>query len=209
MQERCLGGFVTVCCSAAVLDAGVQPRRTAGENELPKDQQRHQNSKAGLRHALRATERMRTSGPTSEGDCSKNPPYVNRWPLSWPLNGVPRVPSRISAPCTNKPAIAGFPIFCGERLQAVKWRNWKILFMRQDTMFEPPVRNPVPTIYNLFRDPREETPTADSCVVGPMLKIVWAYEVSVMDHPIIKWARPILTLRQSNSIACECECQTQ
>jgi len=34
------------------------------------------------------------------------------------------------------------------------------------------VKNPVPTIYNLFTDPREEKPTADSWVVYPMLKMV-------------------------------------
>lgn len=38
----------------------MQPRRTAGENKLPKDQQRRQNLKAGLRHALRATESRET-----------------------------------------------------------------------------------------------------------------------------------------------------
>ena len=55
---------------------------------------------------------------------------------------------------TESSAREGFPIFCAERLQAVKWRNWKLHFMRQDTMFDPPVKNPVPTIYNLFTDPR-------------------------------------------------------
>lgn len=59
---------------------------------------------------------------------------------------------------TEKLAREGFPIFCAERLQAVKWRNWKMHFMRQDTVFDPPVKNPVPTIYNLFTDPREEKP---------------------------------------------------
>ncbi len=91
---------------------------------------------------------------------------------------------------TEKSAREGFPIFCAERLQAVKWRNWKMHFMRQDTMFDPPVKNPVPTIYNLFRDPREETPTADTWVVGPMLKIVGAYEASVKDHPLIQMGTP-------------------
>ena len=91
---------------------------------------------------------------------------------------------------TEKSAREGFPIFCAERLQAVKWRNWKMHFMRQDTMFDPPVKNPVPTIYNLFTDPREEKPTADSWVVGPILKIVGAYEESVKKHPLIPMGTP-------------------
>jgi len=91
---------------------------------------------------------------------------------------------------TEKSAREGFPIFCAERLQAVKWRNWKLHFMRQDTMFDPPVKNPVPTIFNLFRDPREETPTADTWVVAPILKIVGAYEASVKQYPLIPMGTP-------------------
>lgn len=57
--------------------------------------------------------------------------------------------------------------------------------MRQDTMFDPPVKNPVPAVYNLYTDPREEKPTADSWVVGPVLKIVGAFEQSAKQHPLI------------------------
>jgi arylsulfatase len=81
-------------------------------------------------------------------------------------------------------------IFCAERLQAVKWRNWKMHFMREDTLFDPAVKNPVPTIYNLFTDPREEKPAVDSWEVGPMLKIVGAFEASVKKHPLIPMGTP-------------------
>jgi arylsulfatase len=91
---------------------------------------------------------------------------------------------------TEQSAREGFPIFCAERLQAVKWRNWKLHFMRQDTMFDPPVKNPVPTIYNLFTDPREEKPTPDSWVVGPILAIAGAFEQSVRAHPLIPMGTP-------------------
>lgn len=91
---------------------------------------------------------------------------------------------------TEQSAREGFPIFCAERLQAVKWRNWKMHFMRQDTMFDPPVKNPVPTIYNLFTDPREEKPALDTWVVGPMLKIVASFEQSVKRFPLIPMGTP-------------------
>ncbi len=52
-------------------------------------------------------------------------------------------------------------------------------------MFEPPVKNAVPTIYNLYTDPREETPTVDTWVVGPMLKTVGTFEQSVKHYPLI------------------------
>jgi arylsulfatase len=91
---------------------------------------------------------------------------------------------------TDKSAREGFPIWCADRLQAVKWRNWKLHFYRQDTMFDPPVRNPVPTIYNLYTDPREEKPTPDSWVVGPVLKIVGEFEQSLKQHPLIPMGTP-------------------
>jgi arylsulfatase len=90
----------------------------------------------------------------------------------------------------DKSAREGFPIFCAERLQAVKWRNWKMHFMRQDTMFDPPVKNPVPTIYNLYTDPREEKPRPDSWVVGPILRLVGAFEESVKQYPLIPMGTP-------------------
>lgn len=91
---------------------------------------------------------------------------------------------------TDKSAREGFPIWGAERLQAVKWRNWKMHFMRQDTMFDPPVKNPTPTLFNLYTDPREEKPTVDSWVVGPMLKIVGEFEQSVKKHPMIPMGTP-------------------
>jgi arylsulfatase len=91
---------------------------------------------------------------------------------------------------TEKSAREGFPIWCTDRLQAVKWRNWKLHFIRQDTMFDPPVKNPVPLVFNLYTDPREEKPTVDSWVVGPVLGIVGEFEKSVKQHPLIPMGTP-------------------
>jgi len=73
---------------------------------------------------------------------------------------------------------------------AVKWGNWKVHFFRQDTMFDPPVKNPVPTIFNLYADPREEKPTPDSWVVGPILRVVSDFEKSVQRFPHIPMGTP-------------------
>lgn len=91
---------------------------------------------------------------------------------------------------TEKSAREAFPIWCADRLQAVKWRNWKLHFIRQDTMFDPPVKNPVPTIFNLYTDPREEKPTVDSWVVRPVLNVVGEFEESVKQHPLIPMGTP-------------------
>lgn len=57
-------------------------------------------------------------------------------------------------------------------------------------MFDPPVKLPVPYIYNLLTDPREKKPTADTWVVHPMLKIVADFEQSVKRYPLITMGTP-------------------
>lgn len=89
-----------------------------------------------------------------------------------------------------KSAREGFPIWCADRLTAVKWRNWKLHFFRQDTMFDPPVKLGIPFINNLYTDPREENPTADTWVVTPMLKVIGAFNATTKEHPLIPMGTP-------------------
>jgi len=57
-------------------------------------------------------------------------------------------------------------------------------------MFDPPVKLGIPFIINLYTDPREEKPTADTWVLTPMLKIVGAFEGTVRNHPLIPMGTP-------------------
>jgi len=91
---------------------------------------------------------------------------------------------------TEKSAREGFPIWGANTLLAVKWRNWKLHFYRQDTMFDPPVKLGIPYIINLYTDPREEKPTVDSWVITPMLKLVGAFEESTKKYPLIPMGAP-------------------
>jgi arylsulfatase len=84
----------------------------------------------------------------------------------------------------------GFPIWCSNILMAVKWQNWKMHFYRQNDMFDPPVKNPIPVIFNLFTDPREEKPTPDSWVVHPILKMVGEFNQSLVKFPVIPMGTP-------------------
>lgn len=84
----------------------------------------------------------------------------------------------------------GFPIWVDNRLEAVKWRNWKMDFYRQDTAIDPPVKYPVPMLYNLYTDPREEKPVVDRWVISQMLKIVGVFEESVKKYPLIPMGTP-------------------
>jgi arylsulfatase len=84
----------------------------------------------------------------------------------------------------------GFPIWGANTLLAVKWRNWKLHFYKQDTMFDPPQKLGIPFIINLYTDPREEKPTVDSWVMTPMLKIVAAFQESTKGFPLIPMGTP-------------------
>jgi arylsulfatase len=84
----------------------------------------------------------------------------------------------------------GFPIWGADTLLAVKWRNWKLHFYKQDTMFDPPLKLGIPYIINLYTDPREEKPTIDTWVVTPMLKIVNEFQASTKNNSIIPMGTP-------------------
>jgi arylsulfatase len=83
-------------------------------------------------------------------------------------------------------------IWCADRLQAVKWRNYKLHFYRQETMFSPAEKLPVPLLINLYTNPREDEhkESHDSWVVGPMLKQVGAFEASLKRYPLIPMGTP-------------------
>jgi arylsulfatase A-like enzyme len=91
---------------------------------------------------------------------------------------------------SEKSAREGFPIWGADLLLAVKWRNWKLHFYKQDTMFDPPAKLGIPFIINLYTDPREEKPTVDTWVVTPMLNIVGTFQASTKRHPLIPMGTP-------------------
>jgi arylsulfatase len=56
---------------------------------------------------------------------------------------------------TETSAREGFPAYNGDTMQSYKWRNFKVHFWKQESMFDPPVKHNVPQIHNLLRDPKE------------------------------------------------------
>jgi arylsulfatase len=52
----------------------------------------------------------------------------------------------------------GFPIYLGDTLSAYKWRDWKVHFVKLDSMFGTPELQNFPLIYNLIKDPKEQYP---------------------------------------------------
>ena len=91
---------------------------------------------------------------------------------------------------SEKSAREGFPIWNSNTLMAVKWRNWKVHFYKQDTPMDPPLKLLIPYIINLYTDPLEESPTLDSWVLHPAFKIAAGFEMSVRQHPLIPMGTP-------------------
>lgn len=91
-----------------------------------------------------------------------------------------------------KSAREAIPVWCADRLQAVKWRNFKVHFYQQETMVSPALKLGIPLLFNLYTNPREEVDktATDSWVIGPVLKVVAEFEESVRKHPLIAMGTP-------------------
>jgi len=86
----------------------------------------------------------------------------------------------------------GFPAYVADRLQAVKWRNWKMHLIWQENMYDAPQRLPLPKIINLLTDLKERNDVLiqDGWVTYPMMKIVNDFEESLKKYPPIKMGTP-------------------
>jgi arylsulfatase A-like enzyme len=106
-------------------------------------------------------------------------------PVDRPLDGVDQ--SSFFTGKADNSGREGILIWCADRLQAVKWRNYKVHFYQQETMISPPVKLPLPFLFNLYTNPQEdETKTIlDSWIIGPVLKMVAEFEESTRKYPLI------------------------
>lgn len=82
--------------------------------------------------------------------------------------------------------------FQGNRLQAVKWRQWKAHLFQQDAMFSTWAPYNVPHLHNLEWDPREEHEVAfpHAWVLHPMAAAVRAFLQTLAIEPPIKPGAP-------------------
>jgi len=86
----------------------------------------------------------------------------------------------------------GFPAYVADRLTAVKWRNWKMHLIKQDSMYDIPQRLALPAVYNLLTDLKEERDVGayNTWLADPMMKIVAEFEASLKKYPPIKAGTP-------------------
>jgi arylsulfatase len=81
----------------------------------------------------------------------------------------------------------GFPCYVADVLFAVKWRNWKVHFVWQEYMYDPPQTLPNFRVHNLLTDPRERVSVSslNTWVYNPTLKIVDEFKESLKREPPI------------------------
>lgn len=79
----------------------------------------------------------------------------------------------------------GFAFYIKGDLRAVKWRDWKLHFYWEPQVNEGKGKLESPYLFNLTRDPKEETDVLiqNTWVMGPMLKLVREFQLSCQQYP--------------------------
>lgn len=111
-------------------------------------------------------------------------------PKDRPIDGVDQLDFFLGKQETSNRE--GFPAFVADRLSAVKWRNWKAHLIWQENMYDPPQRLPLPKLFNLLTDLKEERDVGaqNSWVSYPMTRIIGEFEASLKKYPPIKIGTP-------------------
>ena len=89
----------------------------------------------------------------------------------------------------------GCLVWVGERLHGVKWRNFKVLFIKQRYLFDGVLPLGYLHIINLITDPKEREPVnaqyAHSWVMGPVGQLLKQFQESVEREPLIPAGAPL------------------
>lgn len=84
----------------------------------------------------------------------------------------------------------GFPIYVADRLEGVKWQNWKVVFYdEQRDWWSPPTKLGQPKAFDLITDPKEEYPETglrNTWAAGPAIGVMVEFEKSLATYPPIK-----------------------
>ncbi|WP_338441839.1 arylsulfatase [Synechococcus elongatus IITB7] len=79
--------------------------------------------------------------------------------------------------------------FVADRLEAVKWRNWKLAFYEETRdWFSTPSKLTLPKLFNLTTDPKEEYPEEtlrNTWVIDRCLAAIRQFQDSLQDYPAI------------------------
>jgi arylsulfatase len=86
----------------------------------------------------------------------------------------------------------GFVYYIKNELRAVKWRNWKMHFIWEVEPNEGPIKLETPYVFNLLRDPKEQTnvATEENWVRGPILRLLANFQENLKANPPIPPGAP-------------------
>ena len=87
----------------------------------------------------------------------------------------------------------GFPIYLGDTLSAYKWRDWKIHYVKLDSMFGSPEPQNFPRLHHLIRDPKELYPDRSgetTWVLPAVSKRVATFKETLVAEPPIPLGTP-------------------
>jgi len=86
-------------------------------------------------------------------------------PQDRPIDGVDQTDFLLGR--AEKSAREGCPVFVADRLEAVKWRNWKVAFYdEQRDWWSVPEKLGSPKAFDLIADPRRKTRRRPSATRG-------------------------------------------
>ncbi|BFO53409.1 arylsulfatase [Acidovorax sacchari] len=107
-------------------------------------------------------------------------------PADRPIDGLDQ--RRFLLENEEKSAREGFIFYIKQEMRALKWRDWKLHFYWEPEVNEGKGKLESPYLFNLTRDPKEETDVLvfNTWVMGPMLRMVKAFNDSVEVHPNTK-----------------------
>jgi arylsulfatase A-like enzyme len=113
-------------------------------------------------------------------------------PQDRPIDGVDQTDFLLGEKETSNRE--GFPVFVADRLEAVKWRNWKVVFYdEQRDWWTPLAKLGTPKLFNLITDPTEEYPQTtmeNTWVAAPTMKIAADFMESLKKFPPIEPGTP-------------------
>jgi arylsulfatase A-like enzyme len=113
-------------------------------------------------------------------------------PQDRPIDGVDQTDFLLGK--SDKSNREGFPVFVADRLEAVKWRNWKIVFYdEQRDWWTPPLKLGQPKAFDLITDPKEEYPATslrNTWNAKSAMDIVVEFEKSLKKYPPIAPGTP-------------------
>ncbi|NNC79051.1 MAG: arylsulfatase [Acidimicrobiales bacterium] len=107
-------------------------------------------------------------------------------PADRPIDGVDLVPFLTGT--SSKSGRESVLCFVGDKLHAVKWRDWKLHLIWQEYMLDPAVQLGVPRLFNLLEDPRERNDVFlpwNTWVRRPVLAAMADFWDSTEEHPLI------------------------